>query len=63
MLGRYQARCGYRPRTPLLVISPFAKENFVDHNRMDLTSILRFIEDNWDLRALRRATEPSCNRH
>jgi hypothetical protein len=31
----------------LLVISPFAKRNFVDHTLTDQTSILRFIEDNW----------------
>jgi phospholipase C len=42
-----QGRCGYGPRQPLLVISPFAKENFVDHTLTDQTSVLRFIEDNW----------------
>ena len=46
-LGTYQDRCGYGPRQPLLVISPFAKQNFVDHSVTDQTSILRFIEDNW----------------
>lgn len=45
----YQARCGYGPRLPLLVISPFAKKNFVDHTTTDQSSILRFIEDNWSL--------------
>jgi phospholipase C len=44
----YQGRCGYGPRLPLLVISPYAKPNFVDHTQTDQTSILRFIEDNWD---------------
>jgi phospholipase C len=29
------------------VISPFAKQNYVDHTVTDQTSILRFIEDNW----------------
>jgi phospholipase C len=43
----YQGRCGYGPRLPLLVISPYAKPNFVDHTQTDQTSILRFIEDNW----------------
>jgi phospholipase C len=43
----YQGRCGYGPRLPLLVISPYARTNFVDHNLTDQTSILRFIEDNW----------------
>ena len=41
------ARCGYGPRLPLLVISPFARENYVSHALTDQTSILRFIEDNW----------------
>ena len=36
-------------REPFLVISPFAKPNFVDHTLNDTTSILRFIEDNWKL--------------
>jgi phospholipase C len=48
-LGTYQGRCGYGPRLPLLVISPFAKKNFVDHTLTDLSSTLRFIEDNWRL--------------
>ena len=45
--GEYQGRCGYGPRLPLLVISPYAKSNFVDHRITDQASILRFIEDNW----------------
>ncbi len=43
----YQGRCGYGPRLPLLVLSPYARMNFVDHTLTDQTSILRFIEDNW----------------
>jgi phospholipase C len=46
-LGGYADRCGYGPRQPLLVISPYAKTNFVDHTTTDQTSILRFVEDNW----------------
>ena len=42
-------RCGYGPRLPLLVTSPFAKQNHVDHRVTDQSSILRFIEDNWSL--------------
>jgi hypothetical protein len=45
----YQGRCGYGPRLPLLVLSPYAKVNYVDHTVTDQTSILRFIEDNWNL--------------
>jgi phospholipase C len=40
-------RCGYGPRQPLLVLSPWALENFVDHTVTDQTSVLRFVEDNW----------------
>jgi len=41
------ARCGYGPRLPYLVISPYAKDNYVDHTLIDQTSTTRFIEDNW----------------
>ncbi|HEX6539529.1 MAG TPA: alkaline phosphatase family protein [Candidatus Dormibacteraeota bacterium] len=47
ILGGFADRCGYGPRTPLLVISPFAKRNFVDNTLTDQSSILRFVEDNW----------------
>jgi phospholipase C len=47
--GAYQDRCGYGTRLPFLVISPYAKENYVSHKTMDTTSILLFIEDNWGL--------------
>ncbi len=42
-----QGRCAWGPRIPLIVVSPFAKANFVDHTVTDQSSILRFIEDNW----------------
>ena len=42
-------RCGYGPRLPVLVISPYAKQNYVDSSQTDQTSILKFIEDNWSL--------------
>jgi phospholipase C len=48
-LGGTMGQCGYGPRLPLLVISPYAKVNYVDHTVTDLSSILRFIEDNWNL--------------
>jgi phospholipase C len=48
-LDGIQGRMGYGPRLPLLVISPFSKDNYVDHKTTDQTSVLRFIEDNWDL--------------
>ncbi len=48
-MGGYQGRPGYGFRVPCLVISPWAKDNFVDHTLIDQTSVLRFIEDNWNL--------------
>ena len=45
----FRASAAYGQRQPLLVISPFAKENYVDHSITDQSSILRFIEDNWEL--------------
>ncbi len=42
-----QGRCGYGPRLPLLVISPWAKMNYIDSTVTDQTSILRFIEDDF----------------
>jgi len=42
-----QGRCGYGPRLPFLVISPWAKDNFVAHKIIDQSSVVKFIEDNW----------------
>ena len=40
-------RCGPGTRVPLIVISPFAKTNFVGHDQVSTASVVRFIEDNW----------------
>src|SRR5712691_10138608 len=47
--GTQNGRCGFGPCLPLLVVSPWAKPNFIDDTITDQSSILRFIEDNWDL--------------
>lgn len=47
--GAYLDRCGYGSRLPLMAISPYAKQNYVDHAITDITSVTRFIEDNWSL--------------
>ena len=44
-----QGRCGYGPRLPFMVVSPWAKTNFVDHTLTDQSSIIAFIEKNWGL--------------
>ena len=48
-LGGQNGRCGYGPRLPLLVISSWARHNFVDHTLTDQSSILKFVETNWHL--------------
>lgn len=40
-------RCGYGMRQPFIVVSPWALENSVDHTVTDMSSVIRFIEDNW----------------
>jgi phospholipase C len=42
-----QGRCGYGPRLPLVVISPWAKANYIDNTLTDQSSVLRFIEDTY----------------
>jgi phospholipase C len=49
LAGAVLGRCGYGPRLPLLVISPFARRNYVDHTVTDQSSVLRFVEDNFGL--------------
>jgi phospholipase C len=45
----YQGRFSFGPRMPFIVVSPFAKENYVDHTVTDQSSVVHFIEDNWNL--------------
>jgi phospholipase C len=48
-LAGEQGRCGFGPRLPMLVISPWSKANFVDHDLSEQTSVLNFVEYNWHL--------------
>jgi phospholipase C len=43
------AGTGYGPRLPFILISPWAKHNFVAHQSLDIGSVLRFAEYNWRL--------------
>ena len=47
--GNQNGQCGPGTRQPLLVVSPFAKQNFVDNTYTEQTSITKFIQDNWGL--------------
>jgi phospholipase C len=48
-LAGENGRCGYGPRLPLLVISPWARANTVSHTLTDQSSIIKFVEQNWKL--------------
>jgi phospholipase C len=39
-------------RVPAMTISPYAKPGYIDKTQGDFSSILRFIENNWDLASL-----------
>ncbi len=51
-LGDANDRCGYGPRLPFMVISPYAKVNYISHTVTDQTSPLRFIEENWHTKGI-----------
>jgi len=46
-VGSGSGRCGYSQRLPMLVISPYTRDNYVSGDRSDTTSVVNFIEDNW----------------
>ncbi|QQC67577.1 phospholipase C [Paraburkholderia ginsengisoli] len=45
--GAVNGRCGPGTRTPFIVVSPWAKVNFVDDTPITQASVVKFIEDNW----------------
>ena len=50
-------------RVPLLIVSPYAKQGSVTHVQYETSSVLRYIEDNFDLPQLSksdaRASDPA----
>ena len=65
-LGGEQARCGFGPRQPLLVVSPFAKHDYVDHNLTNQASVIDLIEYNWRLPSISGSAdqiEATVDRH
>jgi phospholipase C len=46
-VGTTNGRCGYSQRLPMVVISPYTRENYVTSNLTDTASVVKFIEDNW----------------
>ncbi|HKR71009.1 MAG TPA: alkaline phosphatase family protein [Streptosporangiaceae bacterium] len=43
----YVDRLGYGIRVPAMVISPYAKRGFIDHQRLSYDAYLKFIEDDF----------------
>jgi phospholipase C len=46
-VGSGNGRCGYSQRLPMIVISPYTRDNYVSNNLTDTTSVVKFIEQNW----------------
>jgi phospholipase C len=59
LAGANPARCGHGPRLPLLLVSPWANPNYVDHTLTDQASVIRFIEENWGLGRIDGPTAPA----
>ncbi len=43
---------GYGFRVPAMLVSPYARQGYIDSTQLDHTSNLKFIEDNWGVRSL-----------
>jgi phospholipase C len=52
---------GLGPRVPLLIISPWAKEGYVDGTTYELSSVVKFIETIFGLRSLTQRDAQSDN--
>jgi acid phosphatase len=48
---------GDGPRVPMMVVSPYARQDYIDHTYTDHVSILKFIEANWKLSPLTSYSE------
>lgn len=43
---------GYGFRVPALLVSAYARQGYIDHTQLDHTSILKFIQENWEIEPL-----------
>jgi phospholipase C len=53
----HENRCGLGPRLPFMLISPYAKSNYVDNTLTEQSSILQFVEHNWSLGSIGAGSE------
>ena len=59
--GNQDGRLGFR--TPCLIVSPFARREFVSHQLLDHTSVLKMIEWRWGLAPLTVRDQGSSDSH
>jgi phospholipase C len=52
---------GFGPRVPLLVISPWVRPGYIDHTVLEFSSVLKLIEDRFELERLTARDEQSNN--
>jgi phospholipase C len=52
---------GYGMRVPGILVSPYAKTGYIDHTVLDFTSVLKFIEQNWNIAPLAQRDANSNN--
>lgn len=50
---------GFGPRVPLLIISPWAKSGYIEHNVLEFSSVLKFVEERFRLDPLTVRDEQS----
>ncbi len=48
---------GFGPRVPLLIISPWARRGHITHTTLEFSSVLKFIEERFDLDPLTKRDE------
>ena len=44
---RHNGGLGFR--VPMIVVAPYAKAGYISHRQYEFGSIVRFVEDNWNL--------------
>ncbi len=48
-------------RVPAIVVSPYAKAGYVSHNQYEFGSIVKFVEENWNLASLGTTDKSSAS--
>jgi phospholipase C len=43
---------GFGPRVPLIIVSPYVRQGLVSHTVYEFSSLLRFVENRWELGSL-----------